>query len=1077
MRFGVLGPPAVWTDDGTPVRVPEVKVRALLTVLMSHEGRPVPVDRLVIDLWGEDPPRDPSHSIQTKVSQLRRTLERAETGARGLLVRDPAGYLLRLGPDALDVARFRDLAARARATEDPRARASLSGAALALWRGPVPADVEEIDSLRPWVARLEEERLAVVEDRAEQRLRLGEHVPLAAELAEEVAAHPFRERMCALLMRALYGAGRQTEALEVYHRLRERLAEELGADPQPEVVAVFHGVLGHDTVLEEFSTAPDAPSTTVSPRRATNLGAPPTALVGRSEELGRVRGLLAGRGPVTLTGPGGVGKTRLALEVARERVGEHRDGVWMVELAGSRGTTEHDVEVVAGAVATAVGVRPGRGGDPARTLAAAVADKDMLLVLDNCEHVVEGAAAVAGALTREAPGVRVLATGREPLGLRGETLVAVAPLKAPPVELADEDPDALDPYPSVRLLTERIADSTPGFVMDSTTAPAVAAVCRRLDGLPLALELAATRVRALGVREVAARLDDRFALLTGGHRDAPSRQRTLRAVIDWSWETLPEGERAVLRRLAVFAGGCGLEGAEEVCSGDGVGRAEVADALGRLVDRSLVTVVDTGTGLRYRLLESVAAYGLERLAGAGEVEALRDAHLRHLTALAERIEPLLRGHGQRGALSRLDAETANLRAALDHAVAGGDAGMALRLVNALAWYWHLRARYTEGRRSLETALESGGDPRLRARAQGWRVGLAIVEGRATGRGAEAAEVAAAFDGTDDPLGRARAEWYLALNITGDGDTGEKRRMVDRALEVSRSRNDEWGIAAALAVRALYTLVRGDLAAAAHDGEEALRRFRDLGDAWGELQAGDSVAMLAEIGGDHERAGRLHEEGLRIAEEFGLQIEVAWRTAQLGRIALLTGDHGRADEMHERARRLAARQGYSWVEMFAEIGLALAERRRGELDSAVGRLESWHHRLSGDDPTTAFIRAELGFIAELRGDGERAHESHTRGYEAARGDTRAEALALEGLAGAHALLGRATTAAVLLGAAVAKRASVGAPLPDAERGDVDRITERARSALGAGGFAVAFEEGRSADAETVDGLATASMDEA
>ncbi|MEW2354975.1 BTAD domain-containing putative transcriptional regulator [Spirillospora sp. NPDC029432] len=665
MRFGVLGPLEVTTDAGRPVRIPELKVRGLLADLLVHGGAPVSSGRLIDDLWGPDRPGDPAGALRVKVSQLRRALEDAEPGGRELVESGRAGYRLRAD---LDADRFRERVARARAAAEPAVRAGLLTGALALWRGPALADFADEEFARGAAARLEEERLTALDDLAEARLALGEHHALVAELGDLAVRHPLRERLQANLIRALYRSGRQHEALEGYRRLRDRLREELGLDPSPELAALHQAILEQDPSLQ-------APARAV-PR--TNLPVPLTELIGRDAEVDAVRGHLARSRLVTLTGPGGVGKTRLALEAAARSAGAYPDGVFLVELAA----LPPDPDAIDEAVTAVAGPEPSGGA---------------LLVLDNCEHAVDAVAKTAGRLL--AAGARVLATGQEPLGISGELLHVV-----PPLAQADAE----------RLFAARAAAAAPGFAADADTA-AVAAVCRRLDGIPLALELAAARVRALGVRELAERLDDRFAVLNSGRRGSPARQRTLRAMMDWSWEPLGEAERAVLRRLAVHAGGCTLLAAELTCAGGEVARPEIADVIARLVDRSLVTMA----GGRYRLLESVAAYSLERLREAGEDGRVQELHDDYYTRLAECAEEYRAGHARLRWLARLDDETANLRAALESTVRRGDTRRALRLTAALAWFWIDRGRTGEGHRALRTALaEAAGDPRLRAAAAG-----------------------------------------------------------------------------------------------------------------------------------------------------------------------------------------------------------------------------------------------------------------------------------------------------------------------------------------------------------------------
>ncbi|WP_223167256.1 BTAD domain-containing putative transcriptional regulator [Nonomuraea sp. SYSU D8015] len=982
MRFGVLGPLAVWVD-GRSVQVAEAKVRALLADLLAHDGGPVPVDRLVEDLWGERAGRNPVGTLQARVSQLRRAL-----GDPSSITHGPAGY--RLGPHDSDAARFRALVNRRSA--DPVARAAELEQALALWRGPAYADFADAGFARAEAASLEEMRLAALEEQAEVRLELGEPV----ELGELVARHPLRERLRASHMRALYRGGRQSEALAAYEELRERLRDELGVDPSPELARLHQAILRQDPALAR------------SPAPASNLPAPLTDLIGRDAELAEVRALLAASRLVTLTGPGGVGKTRLALAAARDhRPGAmFRDGMWLVELAGAVNVAE--------AVAVVLGIRDDAALALAPRVARALAGKRMLLVLDNCEHLVAQAAEVVSRLLQAAPGLRVLATSQEPLRIEGERVWSVPPLA---------------PEAAVELFAARA-----GIELDAT----VAEICARLDGLPLALELAATRVRALGVRELADRLDDRFRLLNAGLRDAPARQRTLRAMIDWSWELLGEAERVVLRRLAVHADGCTLEAAEEVCAEPGV---DVLDTLARLVDRSLVV----RAGARYRLLESVAAYCVARLREAGEHDVIKVRHARYYTALAERAD--LRGAGQREWLARLDAERANLRLAL----AGPEA---LRLVNALAWYWMLRGRLQEARRALAAALAAHEpDDPAAARASVW---LAAIE---LSLGEQVSPVRR--DGLDRE-GMALADWLLTNVRWAYGDRAVHEAAANRALAAYEELGDRWGVAAALCLRAKLTVGRADLAAMERDGERGLALFRELGDAWGQIEAMDVLDRAAEIRGDYAKATRLREEGLRLAEELGF--EISFKLASLGRIALLKGDYERADDYHERARRVAVEQSYRSAEENALLGLAMGARRQGRYEEAESYLRpvlDFLRRVRGT-PGIALVMAELGFAAEQRGDAETALARQREGHEAARatGDPRAIALSLEGLAGAMSLpeVGCPAEAARLIGRAAAMRRAVSAPLPPGERRDVKRITGRLRAALGDGAFEAAFAAG-------------------
>ncbi|MFJ8209149.1 BTAD domain-containing putative transcriptional regulator [Streptomyces sp. NPDC096033] len=1076
MRFEVLGPVTVRTDGGSVVRVPEPKVRTLLAALLVRRGRPVAADRLVDDLWGETPPADPLNSLQTKVSQLRRALAKGEEGARALVTHGPAGYTLHAPDSAVDAGRFAELLARARAERGPAERAELLTRALGLWQGAAYADTGDAGFVRAEASGLEEQRVTAHEELAEARLELGEHARAADELTRLAERYPLRQRLRAAQMRALYGAGRQDEALAVHAEVRERFAEELGIDPGPELAALYEAILRQDPRLTPRPPAP-------RPAAPGHLPTPLGPLIGRAEAVARVCAAVRAGRLVTLTGPGGVGKTRLALAAAARLAasappegtappeasappapegGPHPDGVYFVELAGVR-------TGVASAVAAALGERediagggpggrpPGDGGEEAvaARLARLLAHRRMLLVLDNCEHVVDEAAALVSRLLRDAPGVHVLATGQEPLAVSGEVLEPVAPLDGPE---------------AVRLFAERAAAGAPGFTVTAGNEEAVALICRRLDGIPLALELAATRVRALGVHALADRLHDRFRLLNQARRDAPARQRTLRAVIDWSWGLLAPAEETLLRRLAVFSGGFTLESAEAVCAGDGIVTEDVLDLLGRLVDCSLVTVAyadggPTGAAVRYRTLESVTAYARERLAGAGEDAALRQRHAEHFADLAQRAATRLHDAGQRTWLERLDAERVNLAAALDHATAPGAAApaLAVRLTEALTWYWFLRGRVAEARAALTAALATAGNPpdgapspaaSLRARRAAFEV----------------------FAGEPDPGPAAeadaapRARWLLEfarLCFTGAA-TGPQGGTLDALPEEFGGLGDRWGEAAAhsaLATRAMY---RGDLAGLDRHARRAAKLFEELGDRWGQLQTSEHLGVLAEIRGDYARAARLYEDGVRTARELELWTTVSFRLARQGRIALLTGDLEAARGLHERARRIAVEQSHRPAEQFAVIGLALGARRAGDPHTAASLLEPWldWNRELRVDAGAALVLAQLGYAAELRGDARRARSLHEEGLEAARrtGDPRALAQAFEGIAGALAAdPGGADAdrlrAAGLLGAAAALRESVGTPLPAAERWDADRAVTRLRAALGGPAYDHAFHAGR------------------
>lgn len=1086
MQFGVLGTLELWDKDGETVRVPETRVRALLVALLLAEGRPVPAERLIDELWGSGLPADPARVLRAKVSQLRGVLERAEEGARSRVVHSQAGYRLEICPDEVDAARFRSLLARARRTDDLCDRVATLDEALALWRGPALADHVDEPFAAHAAARLEEERLTAREEHAEIRFEMAEHHSLADELAELTARHPLRERLHATHMKALYRAGRQAEALECYERLRHRLAEELGVDPGPELAALHQEILRQDPQLAPHPAT--RPSDPPAPAPGSNLPAPVDELIDRARETEEVRELLRTARLVTLTGPGGVGKTRLAVETATGLAADHRDGVWLVELGSLPARSEPGAaRSVADAVESVLGIHNDVTADSTATptatrLASALRGTQCLLVLDNCEHLLGAAADLVQRLSRSAPGVRWMATSREPLGLPGEHVYDVPLLSLPPLECPRGEcpPEQCPPGEAthgqfqaasaedsgaVQLFAARASASAPSFRLDATTLPLVVSICRRLDGLPLALELAAHRVRALGLREVAARLDDRFALLATGGRRLPTRQQTLRAVIDWSWGMLSEEEKAVLRRLVAHSDGCTLRAAEAVNEGVDPDGSGVLEPLTRLVERSLVTAVEGPHEVRYRMLESVSVYAAERLRESGEDEETRLCHMRHYVALAEEADPLLRGREQRYWLHRLSDERANMSAALDTALRHGDADASLRLAVATFWHRWIKGRHGEAHRALTRALAlAGGSRALRARANAWRTFLDLIAREPANPLAAAQAALDLFDGADDEEGRSTAKWALSPALVECGEIEAAEALGGQALSAFRARGNDWGIAASLANRAWLDMLRGALPRFETDGAHALELFTEIGDEWGTLEAMAALWRQADTAGDYEEAERIGQEALRLAQDLSLWRQVSFWLACLGGSALNWGDLPRAESYLERARKLAAEHGERYGERVAGFGLGMIARRAGELGRAERHFRAW----LGDGPwdqgsvDTALALSEMGFLAEQRGEHLEALRLQRKGLTAARAtcSPRALALALTGLAGAHTLAGDPREAARLLGAADAARASSGTPLPPTERPDLERVTAATRAALEEGVFTAEFTLGRS-----------------
>ncbi|MFE2240741.1 BTAD domain-containing putative transcriptional regulator [Streptomyces virginiae] len=951
MRYAILGSAQALRDDGTPVAVGGARLRALLTALALRPGRMVPVRLLVDEVWDADPPADAVAALQALVGRLRRALGHAAVlSAEG-------GYQLAAEREDVDLYRFERLARAGAEARDPAEAAALYEEALALWRGPALADLPDPAAE---AARWEAVRMDARRGRLTAALVLGQAEQCLPELTALCARQPLDEPFQALRIRALRDAGRPAEALSAYEEVRRDLSDRLGTDPGPALRALHAELLDpadqgparpaaasgrvtghpggpqHPPVAQGRAPAPthgpaaghvpavgsatasrapgpqtgSAPAPAPPGRGNGNLRARLTTFVGREDDIRVIGDDLARARLVTLLGPGGAGKTRLSQEAAEahEGRGGWPDGVWLVELA-----PVDDPEDVAEATLAAVGARETKlrgaaaeelrvltdrnGDDPTTRLVEHCAHRSLLLVLDNCEHVVEAAAELTERLLTHCPGVQILATSREPLGVPGESLRPVEPLP---------DPIAL------RLLGDRGAAARAGFTVDEDPAAAVE-ICRRLDGLPLAIELAAARLRLLTPRQIADRLDDRFRLLTSGARTVLPRQQTLRAVVDWSWDLLDEAERTVLRRLSVFAGGCDLAAAEAVCAdpsgdtGDDAAAFDVADTLGSLVDKSLVVAAPGpgASGMRYRLLETVGEYAAERLAEAGgDREETARRHLVHYRELARTSDPLLRGRRQREAADRLATEYENLRTALRRAVTTRDADEALCLVHSLGWYWHLHDQRTESRHWTEAVAALGTNPFVAPVVPAQPVYGQLVDSPPPYSGEVLAEAwralhlvrLAARDQTnkdwDDPEIRALVDgviatyrpglpqtcrtpaslWIYAVMIAGDA--GLLKQVVDATVTTARTLGYRWELASALQLRANILANRADWAGdASRDADESLELFRELGDDWGCAEALSARAESRERRGEHALAARDYREAIAYAERLGAKAQV------------------------------------------------------------------------------------------------------------------------------------------------------------------------------------------------------------
>jgi predicted ATPase/DNA-binding SARP family transcriptional activator len=1124
MRVGILGPLEV-ASGGAAVPVGGARLRALLVRLALDAGRTVTHAQLADALWEDNPPTDRVNALQSLVSRLRRALPE-QSALRSV----DRGYRLDLPPDAVDALLFERLAAqghRALRAGDPDGALGSLRAALRLWRGPALADAGGARYAVGPVARLEELALAATEDRIEAELSTGRYEATVAELTELTAAHPLRERPHELLIRALHASGRQAEALAVYERVRARLADELGGDPSARLRGIHLAILRGEPVLPPgpapvaagaapSPAASPAPGATPSPAPGATSGPAPgpaanpaagsaagsapspaagtpagtpagrgpgtrrgnvpvalSSLVGRDLELAGLAGQVRADRLVTLVGPGGVGKTRLATALAARLAPEVPGGVWLVELS-ARG----DPGDVPQAVADALGLRetgpldglvtpPDLTGRIAETLAG----DDSVLIMDNCEHVVGAAARLVQELLGQCPPLRVVATSREPLGIAGEALRPVPPLGLPG---PDDGPAEAAASPAVRLFAARAAAVRPDFTLGAANTAAVVEICRRLDGLPLAIELAAARLRSLPVEHLAAHLDDRFRLLTGGSRTALPRHRTLAAAVSWSWDLLEPREQRVARRLAVFPGVLTVPAASQVT---GVPAAALLDILAGLVGKSLLHLVD-GAEPRYRMLETIREYGRQRLAEAGETGRIRAAHAHYFRDLAAEAEPHLRGAGQVAWLTRLQAQRDSLIAALHTACDTGDAATALRLGAALGQLCAIQSNHAEAAGWLRQALAvpaRAAPADLRDAVAALYILNAVLSGGRDAVGEPVPPAAADHEHPESPGGHEHPE-----NPEGHehpespGGREHPAAALLRPLLALHRDDTAAGLAAAAPrshpqawTRAMLWLVRslllgnaGDLDAMGQNLASAAAEFGRAGERWGRATTLTYLGYVRTTQGRFDEAITALEEATRAQRELdpgdGAVMSRVWAAQARAR----AGDPRRA---RAELTDLLATDGApapSRYHFLARIALGDLARQQGEPAGARRQ-----YRAAAADLTRVPYHADL-FRAMLAaatahldldtGEPEAARHRLAEALELATPSPDMPLMAIIAVAVAHLCLdgGAAATAAQVLGAGHALRGAA-----DPFDPDVARLGRALRERLGEPGYEAAYARGR------------------
>jgi predicted ATPase/DNA-binding SARP family transcriptional activator/predicted negative regulator of RcsB-dependent stress response len=1012
LTVAVLGPVEL-RRDGARLPVPAGKTTELLVRLALDAGLLVRTERLIEDLWSEQANGVARNTLQSKVSQLRRVL-----GDPGLVRGGSAGYTLDIDPgcvDALQVLRLAESATSLRQAGDASAATAACATALAKFRGEILPSAGEGEWVAPHRARLDEARLRLTEDHLAARLDLGAAGEVIGELEGLVAAHPLREGLWKLLITALYRAGRQADALAAYRGIRQRLAEELGLDPGAELQALEQQVLLHDRGL-------DAPArevhTTLAEPAGGNLPGVSATLVGREADIAAVTRVVAEQRLVTVVGPAGVGKTRLAIEVARG-IGS-AGGAWLVRLEDAR----------AGA---SLWPSLGEAFNLSAATDAMVLDRlrgfDLLLLLDNCEHLVEVLPELVGRVLSAAPRVRVLTTSQQPLGVDGEVVYSLEPLS-----IAD----------SVALFTQRAAQQRRSFSVDAETRRIVEAVCRSLDGLPLAIELAAARAKVLSVQEIARRLADRFTLLNDPTSHRPPRQRTLGAAIAWSYDLLFPDDQRALWALACFSGGAPLEAVEGVLAALGVPTASAVDAVGRLADRSLVGV-DVGAGgvVRYRLLDSVHEFSFDRLRDAGMADVGLGAHAAWFADAATRAAHGVRGGEQAEHLSMVRTESANIDAALAWA-SSHDPLLGLRIANGFGWAWVVLGAGVDAAQRIRAALTTAGSM---ATARDRAAGLLLagwLEASGGNLDRASADIEQAMRIADDEL-RSMGRLHFSFVRTQQGRPHDALALLADCRADFQRLGRRWEEGASWLLSAWAEIALGETARGRAACDQALRLLGPLGDEWALIHAEAMLGGLAQAEHRFADATAHLERAAAAAHTLGFAAAEAYHLTNLGRAQQQSGDERAAAATLERAIDAAHATGDRRMAAMARVRLGRVLRALGQRQSARAVVQSaqrWYSAAGGGDGAdlAEYVLAALDADDGAPHAGQRlsavlaaARHAHT---------VEIEVLALDALARIQAEQGRTSNARTMLD--TADRVMPAAHHLVSESDRIDR--DRARSLL-------------------------------
>ncbi len=943
------------------------KASAVMKLLCLAPGYALHREQVMDTLWPNLGRRKASNNLRQALHSARKALHTDQEAARCLLA--SSGERIALCPDGelwADTEAFEVAARGALRTREPRAYE----AALDLYTGELLPEDRYEDWTEAPRARLRETYLSLLLGVATLHEGGGDYGSAEGALDRVLIEEPATEGAHTSLMRLNAIRGRRSEALSQYERLKVALLHTFGVEPSASVRAL------HEEIASGRYPPPDAPREPGQEEAATspnNLPSPRTSFVGREREVVEVKRELAMTRLLTLTGTGGAGKTRLALEVTRDLAGTYPEGTWFVNLAPLS-----EPELVPQAVAAALEVREQPGRPLTDTLADVLGGKNLLVLLDNCEHLIEAAADLVDVLLGRCSGLRVVATSREPLGVEGEVLWRVPPLSVPQ---ASTPSDELPEYAAVRLFVDRARLKVPAFGITRENAGAVCEVCRRLEGVPLAVELAAARMGSAAVEQLARRLDDALTVLSSGPRTASPRQRTMRATLQWSHSLLSEEEKAAFRILSAFAGGFTLEATEAVLPEEGLEEAEVLDLVSALVDKSLLIVgIGSGHTLRYRMLEPIWQFAREKLEESGEAESMKRAHAEYFLSLAEEAEPELKGPDQVEWLGRLEAEHDNMRAALSWALQHEEAELALGLGGALWSFWYRRGYHSAGRRWLEGALAIDGwrSPESRAMALGGLGMLAVQQGDVDciqEAGEEGLELLAR-EGRE----ASGAKIYL-LSVSGyvaliREDYERARRLYEESLPLSRQMRDDWALAFSLFGLALVFDRVGDPNRSAELYEESIDLFRELGDKFSLAFGLNALGLAERSRGDLVRAEKLTEESVALLREQGAGGDAAAGLHDLGWMALLRNDLGRAADLYEEALGVAWDIERNPVVFSALEGFACLAGAHGEAKRAArlwGAAQALHEAKGIPRNADFLAEADVRISRARSGMGEEAWE--------------------------------------------------------------------------------------------------------